>query len=144
MLHCDLRVRWKVASDLRFRAAICEPKTFSFCRISGDLAPSTEKSLEIAIVRFWCAKNRSERKVGADFWVQRDATKHSSVTKKLTYSHASFFPFCPLCWPPVFSGPLHKDWEGNSFPKSACEGPFSAIVGVPENSPLIGQCQTPP
>ena len=26
-LHCDLRVRWKVASDLRFRAAISEPKT---------------------------------------------------------------------------------------------------------------------
>ena len=56
MLHCDLRVRWKVASDLRFRAAISEPKTPSFCRISGDLAPSTRKSLAIAIVRFWCAK----------------------------------------------------------------------------------------
>ena len=56
MLHCDLRVRWKVASDLRFRAAISEPKTPSFCRISGDLAPSTWKSLAIAIVRFWCAK----------------------------------------------------------------------------------------
>ena len=27
MLHCDLRVRWKVASDLRFRAAMSEPKT---------------------------------------------------------------------------------------------------------------------
>ena len=26
MLHCDLRVRWKVASDLRFQAAISEPK----------------------------------------------------------------------------------------------------------------------
>ena len=38
MLHCDLRVRWKVASDLRFRAAISEPKTPSFCGISGDLA----------------------------------------------------------------------------------------------------------
>ena len=56
MLHCDLRVRWKVASDLRFRAAISEPKTPSFCGISGDLAPSTRKSLAIAIVRFWCAK----------------------------------------------------------------------------------------
>ena len=33
-----------------------EPKTPSFCRISGDLAPSTRKSLAIAIVRFWCAK----------------------------------------------------------------------------------------
>ena len=56
MLHCDLRVRWKVASDLRFRAAIPEPKTPSFCGISGDLAPSMRKSLAIAIVRFWCAK----------------------------------------------------------------------------------------
>ena len=56
MLHCDLRVRWKVASDLRFRAAISGPKTPSFCGISGDLAPSTRKSLAIAIVRFWCAK----------------------------------------------------------------------------------------
>ena len=56
MLHCDLRVRWKVASDLRFRAAISEPKTPSFCGIAGDLAPSTRKSLAIAIVRFWCAK----------------------------------------------------------------------------------------
>ena len=58
MLHYDLRVRWKVASDLRFRAAISEPKTPSFCGISGDLAPSTRKSLAIAIVRFWCAKNK--------------------------------------------------------------------------------------
>ena len=56
MMHCDLRVRWKVASDLRFRAAISEPKTPSFCGISGDLAPSTWKSLAIAIVRFCCAK----------------------------------------------------------------------------------------
>ena len=53
MLHCDLRVRWKVASDLRFQAAISEPKSPSFCGISGDLTPST-----IAIVRFWCAKLR--------------------------------------------------------------------------------------
>ena len=57
MLYCDLRVRWKVASDLRFRAAISEPKTPSFCRIAGDLDPSTRKSLaSIAIVRFWCTK----------------------------------------------------------------------------------------
>ena len=58
-MHCDLRVRWKVASDLRFRAAISEPKTRSSCGISGDLAPSTRKSLAIAIVRFWCAKKSS-------------------------------------------------------------------------------------
>ena len=57
MTHCDLRVRWKVASDLRFRDAISEPKTPSFCGISGDLAPSTRKSLAVAIVRFWCANH---------------------------------------------------------------------------------------
>ena len=56
MLHCDLRVRWKVASDSRFQAAISEPKTPPLCGISGDLAPSNRKSLAIAIVRFWCAK----------------------------------------------------------------------------------------
>ena len=44
-------MRWKVASDLRFRVAISEPKTPSFCEISGDLASSTRKSLAIAIVR---------------------------------------------------------------------------------------------
>ena len=37
MLHCDLRVRWKVASDLRFRAAIFDPTNPFFCGISGDL-----------------------------------------------------------------------------------------------------------
>ena len=51
----------KVASDLRFRAAISEPKTPSFCGISGDLAQSTRKSLAIAIVRFWCAKENIEK-----------------------------------------------------------------------------------
>ena len=56
MLHCDFRVRWKVASDLRFGAAISEPETPSFCGISRDLAPSAQKSLAIAIVRFRCAK----------------------------------------------------------------------------------------
>ena len=53
VLHCDVRVRRKVASDLRFRAAISEPKAPSFCGISGDLTPSMRKSLAIAIVRFW-------------------------------------------------------------------------------------------
>ena len=55
-MRFKLRVRWKVASDLRFQAAISEPKTPSFCRISGDLAQSTRKSLAIATLRFWCAK----------------------------------------------------------------------------------------
>ena len=57
MLHYDLSVQWRVASDLRFRAAISEPKTSSFCGISDDLTPSTRKSLAIAIVRFWRAKS---------------------------------------------------------------------------------------
>ena len=56
MLRCDLRVRWKAATDLRFRAAISESETPSFCRISGDLASSMRKLLAIAIMRFWCAK----------------------------------------------------------------------------------------
>ena len=46
----------EVASGLRFQAAISEPQHPSCCGISGDLAPSTRKSLAIAIVRFWCAK----------------------------------------------------------------------------------------
>ena len=58
MLHCDVRLRWKIASDLRFRAAISEPKTPFLCGIPGDLAQSTRKSLAIAIVRFWCAEIR--------------------------------------------------------------------------------------
>ena len=38
------------------RAAISKPQTHSFCRNSGDLAPSRRKSLAIAIGRLWCAK----------------------------------------------------------------------------------------
>ena len=50
-----LRVRWKVAFGLRFLS----PKPLHFYGISGDLAPSTRKSLAIAIVRFWCAESLS-------------------------------------------------------------------------------------
>ena len=57
-LHCDSSVRWKVASDLRFRVAISEAETPSFSGISGKLAPSTWKSVAIVIVRFWCAKDK--------------------------------------------------------------------------------------
>ena len=60
MHHCDLRVRWKIASDLRSSAAISEPKTHSFCRTFGDLALSMRKLLTIAIVRFWWANNSSD------------------------------------------------------------------------------------
>ena len=36
-LHCDLRVRWRVAGDLRFRVAISEVEIPSFCGISGAI-----------------------------------------------------------------------------------------------------------
>ena len=85
MLHCDLRLRWKVASDLRFRAAITEPKTLSFCGISGDLPPSTQKSLAIAIVRFWCAKVR-----GQQLQVKQisDATSESCLCCRASACHS--------------------------------------------------------
>ena len=56
MLHCDLRMRWKVASDLRFRTAISEPKTLLSAGFLAIWLRKTQKSLAIAIVRFWCAK----------------------------------------------------------------------------------------
>ena len=88
MLHCDLRVRWKVASDLRFRAAISEPKTPSFCGISGDLAQSTQKSLAIAIVRFWCAKYN---------YVNWDHYSHANFWNKKFVGHGTVFPnYLPL------------------------------------------------
>ena len=76
MLHCDLRVRWKVASDLRFRAAISEPKAPSFCGISGDLALSTRKSLAIAIVRFGALSVRPSGKCGSQVRAVRLAVQH--------------------------------------------------------------------
>ena len=39
VLHCDSRVRWKAASDLRFGAALYEPETPSFDGVSGDVGP---------------------------------------------------------------------------------------------------------
>ena len=62
MPHCDLRNR-----------AISEPKTPFFCGMSGDLAPSTRKSLAIAIVRFWCAKNLEQ--VGPNWPIWTDLAK---------------------------------------------------------------------
>ena len=88
MLHCDLRVRWKVASDLRFRAAIYEPKSPSFCGISGDLAQSTRKSLAIAIVQFWCAKNTK-----VHMWRKGSCTTTSG--KKKAHKHKFFCPVGP-------------------------------------------------
>ena len=79
MMHCDLRVRWKVASDLRFRAAISESKTPSFCGISGDLAPSTRKSLAIAMVRFWCAKQEPLNVQGRKRHINRESANRALV-----------------------------------------------------------------
>ena len=75
---CDLRVRWKAASDLRFRAAISEPKTPSCCGISGDLAPSTQKSLAIAAVRFWCAKLKTNLQGWTPNQLASAYSRHSS------------------------------------------------------------------
>ena len=83
------KVRWKVASDLRFRAAISEPETPSFCGISGDLAPSTRKSLAIAIVRFWCAKR-------------------TSVSQKMLCCNPIFIVFWPSCQKRRFWTPTKK------------------------------------
>ena len=81
MLHCDLGVRWKVTSDLRFRVAISQPKTPSFCGISGDLAPSTRKSLAIAIVRFWCTKFSRDKKSQQEKQKQNESEMFSVKTE---------------------------------------------------------------
>ena len=111
MPHCDLRVRWKVASDLRFRAAISGPKTPSFCGISGDLAQSTRKSLAIAIVRFWCAKEGTV--LASGFWL---------LIKQLC-SVASGFGFL-------------EDWLWQLAAWASCKafqpcGPFSVATAAP-------------
>ena len=62
ILHCVLSVRWKVASDLRFRVAISEAETPSFCGISGDLAPSMRKSLAIVIADFGALRGKLSKK----------------------------------------------------------------------------------
>ena len=105
MLHCDLRVRWKVASDLRFRAAISQPKTPSFCGISGDLAPSTRKSLAIAMVRFWCAKGRIEE------------------CRRKTRPKSLLFPSYNRCVPP---------WSGPSKPNQGKVSSWTFRRGIPE------------
>ena len=99
MLHCDVRVRWKVASDLRFRVAISEAKTSSFCGISGGLAPSTRKSLAIAIVRFWCAKLQiyQEFSFAAERMKTLENQRNNWYPKDKKYFFSRFFgPFFPL------------------------------------------------
>ena len=52
--------------DFELRCLRLWAQTSPFCRISGDLAPSTRKTLAIAIVRFWCA-NRRESSGGMEW-----------------------------------------------------------------------------
>ena len=61
MLHCDLRVRWKVASDLRFRAAISEPKTPFFLRDFWRFGPVNADIASDCDCAIWCAKHRKIR-----------------------------------------------------------------------------------
>ena len=51
MRRCDLRMRWTVACDLRFRAAIYEPKTPSVCGVHGDLALASDCDSAILVRR---------------------------------------------------------------------------------------------
>ena len=96
-------MRWKVASDLRFQAAISEPKTPSFCGISVDLAPSTRKLLAIAIVRFWCAKSRGQTQVSPFFY--RMETQFFPGTN----------PACPWTTPEMKGGRLFLVDVSNIF-----------------------------
>ena len=82
MLHCVLRVRWKVASDLRFRAAISEPKTPFFLRDFWRFGSSARKSLAIAIVRFWCAKCQTVS-------TQASGCLHGSLEQELMSSNSA-------------------------------------------------------
>ena len=112
MLHCDLRVRWKVASDLRFRAAISEPKTPSFCGIPGDLAQSTRKSLAIAIVRFWCAKiyvnmnakDRLSQLISLSVAILAQEKQHTAEDLRLAACFSCHHP--PICGSPELLGQL--------------------------------------
>ena len=74
----------EVTSNLRFRVAISEAEAPSFCGISGDLAPSTRKSLAIAIVRFWCAKGLWKRApiTGGNFGENQKGTVGRGRQKK--------------------------------------------------------------
>ena len=121
MLHCDLRVRWKVASDLRFRAAISKGKTPSFCGISGDLAPSTRILLAIAIVRFWCAK-------------------------RLVLKVAIFYNCCPgplqrvskkRGWPQMLPPKSTRPQMATFFTRLSCILSFGTF-GFPLSLPLLG------
>ena len=53
-----IKAAMEVASDCDFGLRFLSPKPPSFCGNSGDLAPSTRKSLAIAIVRFGALRRR--------------------------------------------------------------------------------------
>ena len=117
MMHCDLRVRLKVASDLRFRAAISEPKTPSFCGISGDWLRQRGKSLAIAIVRFWCAKIS---RVQHNFL--REYSKNTKNTRKiLRRCFGGVQKFSGRCvFSGTFSSPPFRFAPPISWPKKMC------------------------
>ena len=103
MLHCDLRVRWKAASDLRFRAAMSEPKTPSFCGISGDLAQSTRKSLAIAPI--FCRTAKFQR---------------CSVSKLFLLQFAVVYSICHRWLNPAYCGwPMSTSRDTSSKPSEA-------------------------
>ena len=60
MLHCDLRVRWKVASDLRSRAAISEPETPFFLRDFWRFGSVNAEIASDCDCPIWCAKTLGE------------------------------------------------------------------------------------
>ena len=72
----------EVASDLRFRVAICEAETPAFCGIFGDFGSVSAESLAIAIVRFWCAKGggSSTCRGGGGNWVRPRPRRPPPVT----------------------------------------------------------------
>ena len=54
-----MRVRWKVASDLRFRVPISEAETPFFLQDFWRFGSvNAEIAGDCAIVRFWCAKKK--------------------------------------------------------------------------------------
>ena len=126
MPRCDLGVRWKKARDLRFRTASSEPRAPSFCRNSGDLGPSTTKSLAImAMVRFRCAKlHKRAVKCVALLTVKNCARKGEASL--LTF-RAFLLTVEVLCWQsvevlmrcifPLYHQNLWITYIENSFPE---------------------------
>ena len=65
--------------ELRFLRA----EAPSFWRISGDLAPSMRKSLAMAIVRFWCAKQLNDTEGRFDVVLASDVLYGESAAAAL-------------------------------------------------------------